>query len=216
MWLFGFLQHRSSWSVAPMLCDLECGLCWPGACRQSKLFKQVGGRKLAEAGVAGTTWYPAAALARGGAQWSLWSSCHSNLPLLSCSWCRTGHVRLSCSSMVWWAGSGRMVSSYLLAVGGQQQGFVLSKLLQPLISSSLAHPLQSPPSLGTHISAPCTAYCIFCLCCWAGSQPWEPLYGLSQWLPAAQGFWCIFFKYMRYEFFVCMYRSSWCTEQFGG
>lgn len=54
----------------------------------------------------------------------------------------------------------------LLAVGDQQQGILLSKLLllQPLISFSLGHPLQSPPSLDAHIPVPCTIYCIFCLC----------------------------------------------------
>lgn len=54
----------------------------------------------------------------------------------------------------------------LLAVSGQQQGILMSKLLllQPLCSFSLRYLLQPPPSLGTHISAPCTTYYIFCLC----------------------------------------------------
>lgn len=38
--------------------------------------------------------------------------CHLNLFLLSHSLCKTGHVRLGWGRMVWWAGSGRMVSSY--------------------------------------------------------------------------------------------------------
>lgn len=54
----------------------------------------------------------------------------------------------------------------LPAVGGQQQGLLLAKLLllQPLISFCLAHLLQCPPSLSAHVSVPCATYCIFCLC----------------------------------------------------
>lgn len=65
-------------------------------------------------------------------------------------WCGQGLEQWSAPTSSWW----------------QQQGILLSKLilLQTLLSFSLPHPLQSPPSLGTRTSAPFTTSCIFCLC----------------------------------------------------
>lgn len=84
-----------------------------------------------------------------------------SFPLLMQNWpCEAWLGEDGLVGMVWKNGQ------LLLAVSGQQQGILLSKLLllQPLCSFSLPHLLQPPPSLGTHISAPCTTYCIFCLC----------------------------------------------------
>lgn len=96
----------------------------------------------------------------------------------------------------------------LLATGGQQQVILLSKLLllQPPTSFSLAHPLQSPPSLGTHISAPCSTYCIFHLCVQldlslsVGAFLWPQSVAPS----STRGFMCIF-KIHKFFLYVYIY-----------
>lgn len=142
----------------------ERGLCWPGTCRSSKLSRQVGGSKLAWAGVAGATWYPAASQAGGVAWWSL-CSCHM-YPLNYSPFFFFLLLMLNCFRGVWLdedslvGRAGRMISPCQQLVDSKKTFSCQSPLLLwPLFFSS-------PPTLSVSSfpisSVLCTACYLFC------------------------------------------------------